>query len=91
MRPSKFKLLEHEYQKETYDFLSNEAISQKSLKKGVVEDITPNKPSLNIMHLLSNLEGLTPAGLDHLMETQDRLACTAKTADLKRNDTLLSN
>ena len=43
------------------------------------------------MHLLSNLEGLTPAGLDHLMETQDRVAGTAKTTPLHRNDTILSN
>ena len=27
----------------------------------------------NLMQLLSNLEGLTPAGLEHLMETQDRV------------------
>ena len=52
------------------EFLSNEAISQKSPKKHELEDITPDKPSsLNIVHLLSNLEGLTTAGLEHLMET----------------------
>ena len=52
------------------EFLSNEAISQKSPKKHEIEDITPDKPSsLNIVHLLSNLEGLTAAGLEHLMET----------------------
>ena len=52
------------------EFLSNEAISQKSPKRDEVEDITPDKPSsLNIVHLLSNLEGLTAAGLEHLMET----------------------
>ena len=52
------------------EFLSNEAISQKSPKRHEGEDITPDKPSsLNIVHLLSNLEGLTAAGLEHLMET----------------------
>ena len=52
------------------EFLSNEAISQKSSRRHEVEDVTPDKPStLNIVHLLSNLEGLTTAGLEHLMET----------------------
>ena len=71
--------MEHDYQTETEEFLSNEVISQKIDEK---EDVTPNKPSLSILHLLSNLEGLTPAGLDHLMETQDRLAVTTNTAPL---------
>lgn len=40
------------------------------------------------MHLLSNLEGLTPDGLAHLMETQDRMAATSKTAPLIPSDAL---
>ena len=74
---------------ECEDFLSNEVISQKNLteQENEKEDITPNKPSY-ILNLLSNLEGLTPAGLDHLMVTQERLAATTKTAPLYRNETL---
>ena len=40
------------------------------------EDVTPDKGADNLMQLLSSLEGLTPAGLEHLMETQDKLAAT---------------
>ena len=86
---STFKVLDQEYQAECEEFLSNEAVSWNNPTKpdNEKEDITPNKPSY-ILNLLSNLEGLTPDGLAHLMETKDRLAGTTKTAPLYRNDTL---
>lgn len=40
-------------------------------------DVTPDKAHENLLQLLSSLEGLTPAGLEHLMETQERMATTA--------------
>lgn len=36
--------------------------------------MTPDKGQENLLQLLSNLEGLTPAGLDYLVKTQDKLA-----------------
>lgn len=36
--------------------------------------MTPDKGNDNLLHLLSNLEGLTPAGLEYLVQTQDKLA-----------------
>lgn len=83
VQPSKFKLLEQDYIRHTEEFLSNEAISQKSPKRQEIDDLTPDKPSsLNLVHLLSNLDGLTAAGLEHLMETQDRVAGTTKTTPI---------
>ena len=35
---------------------------------------TPEKNENQLLKLLSSLEGLTPAGLEHLLETQDKLA-----------------
>ena len=84
LQPSKFSTMDQQYQRETDEFLSNEVLSQKN----AAEDITPAKPALNIMHLLSNLDGLTPDGLAHLMETQDRMAATSKTAPLVQNEAL---
>lgn len=37
--------------------------------------MTPEKKANeNLLKLLSNLEGLTPAGLDYLVQTQDKIA-----------------
>ena len=46
---------------------------------------TPEKDNDNLLHLLSNLEGLTPAGLEHLMETQDKLASSAMVKRVSTN------
>lgn len=51
-------------------------------------DVTPDKGQDNLLQLLSNLEGLTPAGLEHLMETQDKLASTTV---VKRADSALTD
>jgi len=40
-----------------------------------VRDRTPEKPN-GILHLLSSLTGLTPEGMAHLMETQERISQT---------------
>lgn len=38
--------------------------------------MTPDKANDNLLQLLSSLEGLTPAGLEYLVKTQDKLAAT---------------
>lgn len=50
---------------------------EKDTESKTEEGLTPNKLDSNLLNLLSNLEGLTPAGLEHLMETQDKLAKTS--------------
>ena len=46
---------------------------------------TPEKGHENLLQLLSNLEGLTPAGLEHLLATQDRMASTANAKRLTKD------
>jgi hypothetical protein len=48
------------------------------------KDITPNKTS-GILHLLSSLNGLTPEGMAHLMETQDQLNLTQTAQPTKQS------
>lgn len=35
-------------------------------------DVTPDKPKGGVFDILSNLNGLTPAGLEHLIQTQKK-------------------
>jgi len=38
------------------------------------DDVTPDKPTGGVFDFLSNLNGLTPAGLEHLIQTQQKYA-----------------
>jgi hypothetical protein len=61
-----------------------------AVKQGVYDDQTktPERPNNELIKILSNLEGLTPEGLEHLLGTQGRVA---QTQQLREKDSLTEN
>ncbi len=54
------------------DILSNDGYEKQAFNQSheiAKDDVTPDKANENLFQLLSSLDGLTPAGLEHLMET----------------------
>lgn len=62
------------------------ALDQQEREAGVEPDSTPVKNDDYLLNLLSNLEGLTPAGLEHLMETQDKIATKVTPVPLQQRE-----
>ena len=70
---STFKIEKHEEEPEegtaTQQQCDRKTVFDQSQEIVNPTDVTPEKAQDNLLQLLSNLEGLTPAGLEHLMET----------------------